>query len=266
MRSLLWYIIFLSALPVFCQKKPAKAERKGQRLEKRFAAQRYFTTAYGVLYNFSQDTRMEQSTYQGPGASISLGYTRYAAKGDHLLTGLMGSFALLEAAHGEGSVYNPRFEINYTYLRRLKSSPWNLKLGGAFMNMVNLRISPELSNSGFNWDGVASLAIAGEVGRSFVLLKKDSDLRFLLQVPLFSYINRLPTYALSSDGTENYFVPLTRFTRVHSELSLSRKIGRTSDNPIRLAYGWDYYGFSELDVHTLRIANHSLSCTFFLKL
>ena len=242
--------------------------KKARRLTRRLQKERYIGFEVGGLYNQSQDTRMESSVFDGIGGRIQLVYSSQTPKGLHEVDMAAGQFAFLSPPHDESTIQNWRGDLNYHYLRNIKSLAQDKimwRLGGAFVGTFNFRWNTRLSNSGVTWDGLGSLGIASHWSGKLNILREGAwDYRFTL--PLASYVNRLPTYSLSSDGLDNSFAPIGKLTRVLSEVGISQKLGRNSPNRMRLSYTWDFYSLNESEIHDVRIANHQLLFVLLIKL
>ncbi len=250
------------------EKKLRRAERKAERVERRLAKDRYLVFEYGFLYAKMRDTKMEQSTFDGPGARIHIGYLSRTEKGVHDFDMAGGQFGWLSASHGESNLINGRGDINYTYLRNINDSEgkrvlW--RVGGAFTGVYNFKYVEELVNSSVNWEGVASIGPSseweGEVG-----FLKGGIWQYRITVPLVSYVNRFPEFGLLSGEMKHVFAPIGKFSRVLSEIGISKTMGRESDNLIRLSYTWDYYAFNESDFFEVRNATHQVLFSIYIKL
>jgi len=264
--------IFVGVAPVQAQEKQDKRERKEarkqERIDRRLAKDRYLVFEYGVLYTQMQDTKMEQSTFEGPGARLHIGYISRTERGVHDFDMAGGQFGWLTASHDESNLINGRGDINYTYLWNMKQDEpqqvqW--RLGGALTGIFNFRYVEELVNSSVNWDGIASLGPSSEwEGKAGFL--RGGLWQYRITVPLASYVNRFPEFGLLSGETEHFFAPIGKFTRILSELGLSKAMGRESQNLIRLSYTWDFYAFHESDFFKVRSANHQLMFSIYIKM
>ena len=249
-------------------KKEKRVIKKAKRLTNRLQKERYFGLEIGGLYNQSQDTRMESSIFDGFGGRIQAVYQSKTSKGLHDVDLAAGQLAFLSPPHDESSIQNWRGDINYYYLRdikRIANDKVLWRFGGAFNGTFNFRWNTRLSNSGVNWDGLGSLGVASQWSGSLPLLREGAW-EYSIALPLASYVNRLPSYSLSSDGMDHSFAPIGKLTRVISEIGISQQLGRNSPNRMRLSYNWDFYALNESEIHDLRIANHQLLFVLLLKL
>lgn len=269
--------LFFSPIEVHAQdarrsKKELKEEKrvvkKAKRLTKRLQKERFVGLEVGGLYNQSQDTRMESSVFDGFGGRVQFIYQSKTPKGLHDVDIAAGQLAFLSPPHEESQIQNWRGDINYYYLRDMKSLAQDKvlwRLGGAFNGTYNFRWNTRLSNSGVNWDGLGSLGVASQWSGGLNILREGAwDYRFTL--PLASYVNRLPSYSLSSDGMDHSFAPIGKLTRLISEIGISQQLGRNSPNRMRLSYTWDFYALNESEIHDVRIANHQLLFVLLIKL
>lgn len=246
-----------------------KAERKARRLEQRFLKDRYIVSEYGLMFNQTQDTRMEQSIFRGPGAHLHLGYYSQTSKGLHDYDIGAGQFSYLFADHEGSEVLATRVDANYTYLHRLRAregSSWGWQLGGAANLIWHFRYNETLVNSASNWDGIGALAVASEWSRNIRWGQRPTWIHYRAMLPLAAYVLRTPEFGLSFTQNQQYFAPIGKFTRLYSEIGITRSLGRQSDNLIRLVYAWDFYALNDSDIHKVRVANHNLIFSFFLKM
>ena len=249
-------------------KQEKKQLKKAKRLTRRFQKVRYFAVETGLTYSQSQDTRSESSIFDGIGGRLNLIYSSQTPKGLHEVDLAGGQFAFLSPPHDESQIQNWRADINYHYLRNFRSLAQDKimwRIGGAFTGVYNFRWNTRLSNSGVAWDGLASLGLASHwSGKLKIPWEGAWDYR--LTLPLASYVNRLPTYSLSSDGMDHSFAPIGKLTRILSEIGISQNLGRNTPNRIRLSYTWDFYSLNESEIHDLHVANHQLLVAFLVKL
>lgn len=248
-------------------KQARKEERKARRLDLRFQKERFIVMNLGLIYKQAQDTRMAQNIYRGPGVFFYGGYRSDTPKGIHQV-GAKAQISLLSPQHDESSVLNPRFTFQYLYMGKLSGDlergQWYI--GGSLDGLFAYRISNELSNSGFNWDGIGSLSAAGGWFKNMKLLKRDMQLRGIVSLSLLSYVNRFPEYSVSSGGVSETISVLGKFSRMISQWTLDWKLGRRSENLLQLGYTWDLYLYPETEIHKLRIAEHQLTIGLLVKL
>jgi len=250
-------------------KKERKALKKAQRIEDRLARDRYIVLELGPTYSQLRDTRMELSRFDGPGLSVQIGYYSAYPNGSVEDFEMIGAeYAVLVPSHDESNILNGRGDINYTYLWRFRR--WDQLgvtwlLGGAVTGIFNFRYNAALVNSSVNWDGVASLGVSSELQGKIGFLRGGAW-QYRLTLPLASYVNRFPEFALLTQDTGHFFGPIGKLTRVLSEIGVSKSIGRASDNLIRLSYTWDYYHFNETDFFTVSSARHQLLLGVYIKL
>ena len=246
-------------------KRELRLQKKQLRKTKQLERNRYLIFEYGLLANQTQDTRMAQSTYSGPGALLQVGYRKLTPKGMHDADMGMGSFALLFPDHEESQILNTRVEGGYTYLKNMKpmgNTSW--RLGGAFQALFNFRYNPDLVNSSVNWDFVTSLAVASEWEKNVKLLRRDMLLHYRLTIPVVALVNRFPRFAISGESAQYKMALPGKYTRITSEIGLTKQMSGRTQNRYRLTYLWDFYAYNESDIHQLRIASHSLIFSLFL--
>ncbi|MEM6633371.1 MAG: hypothetical protein AAF694_27105 [Bacteroidota bacterium] len=253
-------------------KKELKQEKrqlkKARKLTRRFQKVRFFGVETGGIYSQVQDTRMQSSVFDGIGGKLNLTYISETPKGLHEVDLAGGQFAFLSPEHDESQIQNWRADINYHYLRdfrRLANDKILWRLGGAFTGLYNFRWNTRLSNSGITWDGLASLGVASHWSGK-LKIPREGAWDYRITLPLATYVNRLPTYSLSSDGMDHSFAPIGTFTRILSEVGISQNIGRNSPNRVRLSYTWDFYSLNESEIHDVRVATHQVLFVFLVKL
>lgn len=256
-------LLCCAAAPLAAQPPPGDKAHKVRPL-------RYLLFDYGLGYNHSLDTRMSLSPYKGPGARIGFGMQ---AEKPHRRTEYQyasGRVDRILPAHLESLVWNSRYDGAFSYLRKVKPlapRKWDRWLGGSLLLSYNFRYAPRLSNSAVHWDGVAAIGPTAALRTPLRFFRADWLLDGRLSLPLLAYVNRLPAYALSGwGGTANYVAPIGRYTRLSTFVALSKRLGKLSPNRWQLSYAWDFYAFNESDIHRLRIANHSLTYTLWVKL
>ncbi len=250
------------------EKKQNRVEKKQIRLEKRFSKERFITIGIGGLYNQTQDERMELSTFDGIGGAGRLAYESLGEKyfWSVELSGLGG---ILEPDHAESQTTSARGDAIISVLRNIPPKEENkgmFSVGLSASSLFQYRFNRRLANSATNRDWISSLELAGTWRKDLVLWNQHMLFQYALRLPLVSYIKRFPEFATSLDGYDNTFTSWNTFTRFVSELSVEKRLGRKTENKMRLAYQWDFYSLDESIVHQLRVANHTLIFSLLIKM
>lgn len=265
-------LLVLAGAGLFAQDKPGKAEKRqlktAAKLEIRSQRIHYLSLEMGGAFGQTSDRRMAFNRYTGSGLYLGAGLTTWGPKGwmyhDLLATRFLG----LSQAHGQSIAFNTFNESQGLYFRRLADrSGWQLYAGGGWSTLVNARILPALGNSSIH----AEVLISGQAGGMAVrdinlpLLGKYR-MEYLLRLPLISTIGRIPSYSISGlPGPSLGLAPIGDLTRVSSRLAISRPIRKGNPNLWQLAYSWDFYGYNDNEIHPLRVANHALTYSLFIR-
>lgn len=232
------------------------------------------TTHLGLNFNRSYDQRLAPRSFYGLGLELGLGDRWVRPQTWHEYEIMVNPYAAAPL-HAENFLSGGLLELSYRYLRRInpEASPWRLHLGGQVGTWGNLRIHGGLGNSLVHAEWVAYLGPLFQVAREaeLPLLKGPSTLSARAHLPLLSYVGRLPAYSLPGfEAPAHYFRPFGGFTRLKTEISITRPKGQNNPNLTQLSYVWDFYalneGFENSDyVDRLRWGMHSLRLTILLR-
>jgi hypothetical protein len=240
-----------------------KVQRQNARADARAAREGYLTLQLGSGLAQTLDARIAENRYIGLGTMISSGWLGRNPR--RMLSYSLESRVLtFSQLNMENIGFNSYNQGRLAYLRALPlkgSQPGSLYLGGELSLLVNARILSALGNSAINLDLVPSLAAALQYERDVTLRLFKSPLRLDggLRLPLLSYVLRLPQYGLSGlGGISSALAPVGDFTRVVTELGFGTAFSPRNPNRWRFAYQWDFYAYSDLDIHPLRVAQHAL--------
>jgi hypothetical protein len=220
----------------------------------------------------SYDERLAERSFYGVGLEQSLGDRWVRPQAWHEWE-LAFRGAAMTPLHAENFAFGLMSELNYRYLRRLgdRSAPWRGYLGGEFSAFHHGRWHQKLANSSIHMEAAGSLGLIGQVAREvkLPLLEGPSTVHARLHLPLFSYVGRLPAYALPGfDPLAHYWRPIGGFTRAKTEIGLTRPQGQNNPNLLRVSYVWDFYALNEARddlIQRLRWGTHSLSVTVLLR-
>ncbi len=235
------------------------------------AWKQHASTSIGLNFNRSYDQRLAERSFYGLGIDLGIG-DRWVRPHTWLEYEILLNQMAAVPAHGEHLLFGGFFEASYRQLHRLKnSSPWRIHLGGEAGGFFNGRLHNGLGNSNIHMEWSGYLGALAQVAREvkLPLLKGPSTVAARLHLPLFSYVGRLPSYALPGLETPaHYFRPTGGFTRIKTVLSITRPRGKNNPNLGQLAYVWDFYALNEGSNEArqrLRFATHSLRWTVWLR-
>lgn len=223
------------------------------------------TISYGFNFNRTYDQRMAERSYYGAGIDVGLGDRWVRPRAWHeyevLATGIGAAPLSIENFLTGGLI-----EGSYRYLQRidLGSSPWRWHLGLQAGGFYNGRFHSGLGNSSVHMEWTGYIGPLAQVAREakIPLIKGQSTIAARIHMPLFSYVGRLPAYALPGfDAPAHYFRPIGGFNRIKTEITLTRPRGNGNPNLFQVGYVWDFYGMNEgqdAGLQRLRWATHSL--------
>ena len=265
-------LLVLAGAGLFAQDKPGKAEKRqlktAAKLEIRSQRIHYLTLELGGAFGQTLDRRMALNRYAGAGLYAGAGITTWGPKGwkyhDLLATRFLG----IAQSHAQSIAFNTFNESQGLYFQRLADrGGWQLYAGGGWSTLVNARINPALGNSSVHGEALISGQAGALAARNVKIpLLGNCRVEYLLRLPLFTAVGRVPSYGLSGLGGPSLaLAPLGDFTRVSSRLAISRPIRKGNPNHWQLAYSWDFYSYNDNEIHPLRVANHALTYSLFIR-
>lgn len=224
--------------------------------------QRYKVRSLLLSYPTLKDEFLSPLTYYGfqlgmSGSTIIrklnwIGIRNYSAQ-----------LGLLQNYTNESSLFTPRLEFDYSYLRYLYQSPskkLNLYAGGLYNLMLLGKYLPQNVNNIFSYDVATALHTSGRLSYQFTLLGKDLTITNQLSIPLIGILLR-PEYAWPtpyfiaekeaniSESIRlaylgNYFRLQNHFALYFQTSKSKGSTGKARSNYWRLSYMWDYHQIS----------------------
>lgn len=224
-------------------------------------------TVVGLIGAFgsTQDTKMAPSIYAGPGAGLRHEMLRMASK-NMVWSKAEGIASTMGRTFMEGDYMDVTIRYQMAYLFK---TPWlknQLFLGAGLDALNQYRDFGALGNSGIYNDLAIALTPTAMYLRKTNFKERDTWLFVRTHFNLFSYVNKLPVYGLSSDGSSNYYAPVGQFNRFGMEIGYSRLRKWSSENRFGVSYSWDFYGMNEYDgLFATRSGQHLLTFSWWTK-
>jgi hypothetical protein len=204
--------------------------------------------------------------YRAPGVRL-LFENRIYRPNEIIQTDLSFQFAYVlnsETLEGDYTYTNPRGMAAVAYLLRFKKLP--LAIGGSVSCTANYRIIGELSNSGVNYDVIASIEPAARWEQDFRLFNQPTRWHVSAAVPAFSFVVRHPAYNISLGGSETVWAPPWQFYRLRLNAGIDRLLKHSDENRFTVEYHYDFYGLRDQDSgHRLNIGTHTITLGYAIK-
>ena len=262
-NSLVFFLISFLFLPSLNgqSKKEIRKEKRAERKAKTFKY-RSPILVYPI-YWASQDTRTTPGIYRTLGGGVALRSKRITPQYNLEYNGQF-NLGIGTPNYENGAIqYMSQFVFEVFYFKNFLN---DLKIGVHASGLQMSRITPALSNSSFASDATVGLGPIARWKKSIKVLKKDTDISLTIGFPLISYVNRVPEFGLSFNGTNSLIAPIGRFNKLSLRVDASRLFKNSTENTINYFYRWEYYGMEEYEgLHNLRVASHQIGFHLWIK-
>lgn len=202
-----------------------------------------------------QDTRMSPLIYSGPGAGFALSFdvVRDRWLWPHAVAFRYAWPSGTDVLHGKYESISGEADSSLLY----RFAAAGFAAGGGVRTGLHVRSYDKLQNNMLNSDFSVSLNASGRWERPFTVLSRSAVLHVRADVPLVSWINRSPAFAIH--GSRAYWAPPSPYFRTTVEAALTWNLKWSPRNSARVRYVWDFSALNEFDgFQKQRIATHTL--------
>lgn len=242
-----------------------KKERKKARKELRLSeTTKYLNLGFVLSTNNVLDERMSSLVQNGSGIGLYAGnkiYRKNKVKEYSMQVGYERLFSPYDMLSHQ--IWT---QFNYSFFYQLQKCNDRIFALGPIGNIIsNVRITPDLSNNGINWDLLSSLGVGAYLEQPISRSGKLSDWIFFAdaQIPVLHYISR-PNYAISLPAWRDNIKIVGWTNRLNTQVGMIIPVRKNNPNKYRISYQWTFLQNRDNEFQQVVTGRHALIFIFLI--
>ena len=256
--------------------------------EKRNNRPTYLEVGFGFGTTKMRDFATSPLFFTGPNSRVSLARLKFDSlrESNTQFNYHGGGLSSGDGDNDSKSTFHS-FSLSYRQLYRISSlsnSTWNVKLGGEFNTVANVRQNPDLFNAAFGSEFISTLFGTAQIGRNvsrkqhkekrfgfvkYSLKPRKRYLSYTLNVGIFNNDYRngysyIGDHAILNDDNAFKDYEWSAFSGFRIASSIDYTIYLESENAVRISYITDIYK-TKGDYASLEVAQYALKISLLFK-